>query len=152
MKRIFAIVLLLAFLQNPAHAQFFQTDLSVTGLSTHSVEQNYNPWTIHRKLGQYGLAGAGVATFIGSLAMGDDYFATTIIPVVGPWVTMARIEGDPNIGYLPGGRPLLIASGVTQGVFLIYFVISWVGESTYKARLSVQPSSSGAGMTLRYRF
>jgi len=111
-----------------------------------------NPYTVHKKIAQWGLASTIAATFIGSLAMGDDYFATTIIPVVGPFVTMARIESNPNDSYLPGGKPLLIASGVAQTGFLIYFIASWVGENSYNAKFSILPASHPIGLSVRYRF
>ena len=76
-----------------------------------------NPYTVHKKIASWGLASTMAATLVGSLAMNDEYFATTVIPVVGPFVTIVRIESDPNSTYLPGGKPLLIASGVTQTGF-----------------------------------
>lgn len=124
-----------------------------------AVERDdYNAGTIHKKVAQYGLAGSMAATFVGSLAMDDEFFETTVIPVVGPFVTMVRVESDPDIFYRPGGRPLLIASGVTQSAFLTYLVVAWIGETSYEAQhqsgLSVIPASSrgGTGVSLRYRF
>lgn len=111
-----------------------------------------NPYTMHKKIARWGLASTMAATLIGSLAMNDAYFATTVIPVVGPFVTIVRIESNPNDSYLPGGKPLLIASGVAQTSFLIYFIASLAGENSYNAKFSVLPSSHSVGVTLRYRF
>lgn len=121
-------------------------------------ENNYNPWTVHKKVASWGLAGSMSATMLGSLAMNDTYFGTTVIPVVGPFVTVVRIENDPNSFYRPGGKPLLIASGITQTAFLTYLTIAWIGETSYEGRnrsnLSVMPTGgrSGTGVSLRYRF
>jgi len=121
-------------------------------------ENDYNPWTIHKKVARYGLAGSMAATFVGSLAMDDVFFETTIIPVVGPFVTMVRIENDPTVYYRPGSKPLLIASGITQSAFLTYLVVAWIGETSYEARnrsnLSVMPTGgrAGAGIALQYQF
>jgi hypothetical protein len=111
-----------------------------------------NPYTVHKKIASWGLASTMAATLVGSLAMNDDYFATTVIPIVGPFVTMVRIESDPNSSYLPGGKPLLIASGVAQTGFLIYFIASWAGENSYNAKFSVLPSSHSVGIEMRYYF
>ena len=94
--------------------------LATTTPSVGLQSRGDNPHTIHRQIAALGLASTMAATLVGSLAMGDDYFATTVLPIVGPWVTMIRIENDPNSEYLPGGKPLLIASGILQGGFLIY--------------------------------
>lgn len=169
--RPLTLLLLLASIANPVFGQLSNDDSSskvatqiykseVIGESPYkkAQEENYNPWTIHRKVAQYGLAGSMGATMLGALAMNDNYFATTVIPVVGPFVTITRVENDPNAFYRPGGKPLLIASGVTQTVFLTYLTIAWVGESSYEARqqskLTVVPTRSraGTGLYLQYRF
>lgn len=111
-----------------------------------------NPYTVHKKIARWGLASTMAATLVGSLAMDDEYFATTVIPVVGPFITIVRIESDPYSTYLPGGKPLLIASGVAQTGFLIYYIVSWAGEKSYNAKFSVLPSPNSVGVVMRYRF
>lgn len=154
-----------------ANAQFYGEELDesdVTFLTRQSAvseeqyrvaRQNYyNPWSIHKKVARYGLAGSMAATLLGSLAMDDEFFATTVIPVVGPFVTIVRVENDPASYYEPGGKPLLIASGVTQSAFLIYLVVAWIGESSYDARhrsnFSLLPAVGRAatGLSFRYHF
>lgn len=126
---------------------------SEENLRKHSQSNDFsNPYTVHKKIARWGLASTMAATFIGSLAMGDDYFATTVIPVVGPFVTMVRIESNPNDSYLPGGKPLLIASGIAQTGFLIYFIASWAGENSYNAKFSILPSSHSIGLSVSYHF
>jgi hypothetical protein len=126
--------------------------------TSRSQAQEYNPWTVHRKVAQYGLAGSMAATLLGSLAMQDEFFETTVIPVVGPFVTIARVEGNEQLFYRSGGKTLLIASGATQSAFLIYLVTAYIGETNYAGRnqsgFSVYPTtgSKGTGLSLRYRF
>lgn len=122
-------------------------------------QTQYNPWTIHRKISAVGLAGSIGATLVGSLAMGDEYFATTVIPVVGPFITITRIENDPNAYYLSGGKQLLIASGIIQSAFLVYFVTSLIGESNYEGKylssnISVLPTHTlkGFGISMNIAF
>jgi len=155
---------------SPAFGQLAKTSLDETEVITRLYESNeprkvtdlkreaYNPWTVHRKVAQWGLAGSMAATMLGSLAMDDEYFATTVIPVAGPFITIARIENDPNAFYRPGGRSLLLASGITQTAFLAYLTVAWIGETSYEGRnqsnLSVVPTGGrgGTGLTVRYRF
>ena len=111
-----------------------------------------NPYRVHRKISAWGLASTALTTMAGSLAMEDEFYKTTIIPIIGPFVTIVRVENDPNAYYHPGGKPLLIASGVVQTGFLIYFIASWAGEQTYNAKFSILPASHLVGVTMRYRF
>ncbi|MEZ4702704.1 MAG: hypothetical protein R2834_20390 [Rhodothermales bacterium] len=128
--------------------------LSVSPGTSYAAGNTYrhNPYTIHKRIGALGLASVLSATLVGSLAMGDEYFATTVRPIVGPWVTMVRIENTPFGGFLPGGKPLLITSGILQASFLTYFVSSWVKEDTYNRRLAVVPAPNMQGVLLTYRF
>lgn len=81
----------------------------------------------------------------------------TVIPVVGPFITILRIEDDPSAFYQPGGKPLLIAAGVSQSAFLVYFVTSLIGENSYRNRqrqtqFSVTPMMNGTGVSMNIRF
>lgn len=111
-----------------------------------------NSYAMHRNIARWGFASTLTATFVGSLAMNDAFFATTVIPVVGPFITITRIEDDPDANYLPGAKPLLIASGVAQTGFLIYYLASLVGEKSHNERISLLPSSDLAGITMQFRF
>lgn len=167
-SRIFITALAAFFIffnySNNSFAQIQQTEISFLDRSEiYELDQaqhsQYNPWTIHRKISAIGFAGSMAATFVGSLAMEDEFFATTVIPVVGPFVTIARIENDPNSDYLPGGKQLLTASGIIQSAFAVYFVTSLIGESNYKGKylssnVSVAPiyASKGIGVSMNVRF
>lgn len=122
-------------------------------------QSQYNPWTIHRKISVYGLAGSIAATFIGALAMDDETFATTVIPIAGPFITTTRIENDASLYYQPGGKQLLTASGIIQSAFAVYFVTSLIGESNYKGKylssnvfVSPIPTSKGVGVSMNVQF
>lgn len=84
---------------------------------------SYNPskYKTNKNIGRYGWATVAAITLIGSSAMGDKMFATTVIPVVGPFKTIMRIEQDPNGEYLPGGKDLLYTSGILQASFFSWF-------------------------------
>ncbi len=119
--------------------------------------QTTNPYSVHVKRSGIGLGSAWGLTWILGLAMGDEYVSTTFLPVIGPWITMRRIERDRKtepIDYLPGGKPLLITSGLIQGGLLAYFVWSIVNNGSFSDDLSLSPvfDSRGSGMALTYRF
>ena len=111
-----------------------------------------NANTVHRQIAKWGLVSMMSATLVGSLVMDDEFAGTTLIPVVGPFVTLLRIEKDPNAFYRPGGKELLIASGVAQTGFLIYFIASWATEKSNNAKFTVSPSPRLVGATMRYSF
>ena len=97
-----------------------------------AAQEAENPWAQERRFAAYGLLGTWTATLVGSLATGDAFLGTTVIPVVGPWVTMTRVESGPAGEYVPGGKPLLITSGVLQTGLFVYLVYAWMNESTYR--------------------
>lgn len=113
-----------------------------------------NPWTVHRTISGWGLFSTWCATALGSAAMGDKMVATTVIPIVGPFITIMRIEDSPNTDYLPGGKELLIISGATQSAFAIYYVVSWIGQANYEPTygLSIQPTFQNSGIRITYKF
>jgi len=113
---------------------------------------NKNPYRLHKRVSLIGLAGSYTATVIGALAVGDETIGTTVIPVVGPWVSLVIIENDPEYYYLPGGQGLLIAAGIVQDCFLIYYLTALIKDHSYKRKLAVYPSTKMLGVTLTYRF
>ena len=117
---------------------------------------NYNPqkYKTKKNVGRFGWASVAGLTLIGSAAMGDEMFATTVIPVVGPFITMIRIENDPNYDYLPGGKGLLLTSGILQVSFFSYWMYYVIKDSNYKAQygLNINPNITNIGLTLSYNF
>jgi len=111
-------------------------------------------WETHKDIGGWGLLAAWGATVAGSAAMGDGYFGTTAIPIVGPLVTISRVESDPNAEYLSGGKGLLIASCVVQVGLATYFIVSWAKDSNSRKSksLSVHPSSKHVGVSVTFSF
>lgn len=104
--------------------------------------------------GRIGLATVTAITLIGSAAMGDEMFATTVIPVVGPFITIIRVENDPGLTYLSGGKTLLLTSGILQVSFFAYWMYYLVKDSNYKSEygISFYPNSDNLGFTFSYRF
>ena len=68
-----------------------------------------------------GLAVSWVGTVVGDLLYDDGYRQYTLVPVAGPWITLAKLGSNPG---WPGAKPLLILSGVAQTGFAAYFIIS----------------------------
>jgi hypothetical protein len=76
-----------------------------------------------RLISGLGLAASWVGTIVGDVLMNDGYRSTTLIPVVGPWITLARMGSNHDPGW-PGAKALLVISGIAQTGFATYFVIS----------------------------
>ena len=123
---------------------------------TQTVLFNYNPqkYKTMKNVGRYGWAAVAGLTLIGSAAMGDEMFATTVIPVVGPFVTIIRIENTPGGTYLPGGKGLLLTSGILQVSLFSYWMYYVIKDSNYKAQygLNIKPNMTNMGFTLSYNF
>ena len=84
--------------------------------------------------------------------MGDEMFGSTVIPVIGAFITIYRIESNPNFTYLSGGQGLLITAGVVQSFFATYYVYYLIKGSKHKSRFSIQPSIENFGIKLAYNF
>lgn len=125
-------------------------------MSFRSSDLQYVPdkYSTQKDIGRSGFATTLALTLIGSAAMGDDMFATTVIPIVGPFITMIRVENDPDYEYLSGGKELLITSGVLQVSFFSYWMYYVIKDSSYKDehRISFQPNFKNPGVILVYRF
>lgn len=121
-----------------------------------NVSSRYVPdkYSTQKAIGRYGSAATLGLTLIGSAAMGDEMFSTTVIPIVGPFITMIRIENDPDYEYLSGGKVLLITSGALQVSFFSYWMYYVIKDSSYKDkhRISFQPNFKNPGVILVYRF
>ena len=110
-----------------------------------------NPYKTHMLISGLGLGLSWVATAVVSLAVGDDFIETTLIPVAGPFITIARIESGRGY-YKEGGKGMLIVSGIMQTGFLAYFIISAAKKHSYNKKLVIMPSAMPAGLTISYRF
>lgn len=82
-----------------------------------------NPIRTHRLISGLGLAVIWTATVIVDLMYDDGYREFTLIPVIGPFITIGIIESKGE-EYWPGAKGLLILSGLAQSIFATYFVIS----------------------------
>ncbi len=113
-----------------------------------------NPYGIHKKIGGYGaLTSYGLTLLIGGL-MGDYTFGTTAIPIIGPIVSVIRIENNPYAYFLPGGKELLILSSVIQTSFAAYYIYALISSNNWKSKsnFSVEPSQNNIGISINYRF
>lgn len=82
------------------------------------------------------------ATALGSIAMGDEFAETTVIPVIGPWATRSLIESGKG-EYLPGAEPLLLIAGVAQGASFLYLMAALItGATTHGMRMGVSPDGA----------
>jgi len=106
------------------------------------------------KFYKYGWATTAGITLLGSAAMGDESFATTVIPVVGPFMTISQIENDPNLYYLPGAKNMLLASGLLQASFfslwIMYELLDLSLPSNYA--IAILPQSEAVGLSVAYKF
>ena len=98
------------------------------------------------------LASAWGLTALGGLAMDAD--GTTYLPIVGPWVSLARHAADDDWVYVPAGKELLITAGLIQAGLLSYFIASYLKQTSFSSGLTVSPlfNSRGSGIALGYRF
>ena len=119
-----------------------------------NLSRNKNPYSIHKKISGYGLFISWALTVIGSGVMGDEMFGTTVIPVVGPFITIQRIENDPYGTYLPGGKGLLTVSGIVQSSFAVFYIFSLINYSNWEphSRFSITPMINYHGISISYNF
>ncbi|MFA6618799.1 MAG: hypothetical protein WCT23_07015 [Candidatus Neomarinimicrobiota bacterium] len=111
-----------------------------------------NPYDTHKKIGGYGaLASYGLTVLVAGLMR--DY-ATTAIPIIGPLISVIRVESNPFVNFYTGGKELLILSSVVQASFTTYYLIAltkslqWESNSSF----SIAPSTNSIGITLNYKF
>jgi hypothetical protein len=104
------------------------------------------------KMAGIALASAWGLTVLGGAAM--DATATTYLPIVGPWVSLARHAADDYWVYAPAGKELLITAGIIQAGLLSYFIASYLKQNSFSSGFTVSPmlNSRGSGVALGYRF
>jgi hypothetical protein len=110
-----------------------------------------NPYKTHMLISGIGLGLTWVATAAVSLSYRGGFSNTTLFPVAGPFITMARIESGHG-HYDPFDKAMLIVSGIMQTGFLTYFIISAVKKHSYNKKLVIMPSAMPAGLTINYCF
>ncbi len=103
---------------------------------------------------KYGWATTAGVTLLGSAAMGDESFATTVIPVVGPFMTISQIESDPNLDYLPGAKNMLLASGILQASFVSFWFMFELIDMSLPTNIAIAilPQSESVGLSVAYIF
>ena len=131
----------------------FGTQPRSTSSTTH-IKNVRNQYERQKKIGRYGWASIASVTLIGSAAMGDQMFATTVIPVIGPFLTISRVESDPTRQYLPGAKDMLIFSGVAQVGFFSYWMLYAILDMSEPSNESFQiaPNREYPGLIVTYTF
>lgn len=119
-----------------------------------NIHMGKNPYSIHKKIGGYGaLASYGLTILIGGL-MWDYTYSTTVIPIIGPVISIIRVENNPFITFMTGGKELFILSSAVQTSFTAYFIYALVKSSNWESRsgFSVEPSQNNIGISINYKF
>lgn len=111
-----------------------------------------NPYSSYRRTATTLAVAAWGATALGAAAMGDVCVATTIIPVVGPFISMIRISSDPKLAFLPGGEPLLLGAGLIQAGLVTWAFAASAKESEFERRLTIGPGPTLLGASAAIRF
>lgn len=112
-----------------------------------------DPVRTHRMISGIGLATTYVSTVVVDLFYDDGFRKYTLIPVVGPFITIGKIENNRDIyEYWPGTKGLLILSGVAQTAFATYFVVSLVRHPKNDKTKNLTFTTSLNTMSVRIRF
>jgi hypothetical protein len=98
-----------------------------------------------------GLAISWIGTVVVDLLYDDGYRPTTVIPVAGPWITLARMASNHDPGW-PGAKALPILSGVAQTGLATYFIISLTRHPKPRETKNVAISASFNMINLRIQF
>jgi len=107
----------------------------------------------NRLISGIGLATSYGVTVIGDFLFDDGYRKYTLIPVIGPFITIGIIEkSHQNEEYWPGAKGLLILSGVAQSAFATYFIISLASHSKPAEMKNLAIVSSMNSVKLRVQF
>jgi len=107
----------------------------------------------HSRAFALGLASFYAATVIGDFIMDDFYRANTLIPVIGPFITIGIIENNSTAGYGGGGgQGLLILSGIAQTTFATLLVISLKKHTKPDETKNMTLESSLNSISLKIKF
>jgi hypothetical protein len=106
----------------------------------------------NRLISGIGLATSYGVTVIGDFLFDDGYRKYTLIPVIGPFITIGIIESHQNEEYWPGAKGLLILSGVAQSALATYFIISLERHSKPVETKNLAIVSSMNSIKLRVQF
>ena len=112
-----------------------------------------NPVRTNRLISGSLLAFSYGATVFVDFLYDDGFRQYTLIPVIGPFITIGKIESHKGeYEYWPGAKGLLILSGVAQSAFATYFVISLTKHSKLDKTKNITLASSLNSMTLKIKF
>jgi len=142
-------------IQSPKHLSIFGDTLRKALMSDLSASEETNPELNRirkqRLISGLGLAASWAGTVIVDLLRYDGYRRYTLIPVVGPWITLARMGSNHDPGW-PGAKALLVLSGIAQTGFATYFIISLTRHPRPKETKAVALSAGFNTVNLRILF
>jgi hypothetical protein len=106
----------------------------------------------NRLISGLGLAGSWAATIAGDLFFDDEYRGCTLIPVIGPFITIAAVSSRGGGSYWKGAEGLLILSGVAQTAFATYFIISLAKKpkSSETKPVTIWPSLTSLNLRIQF--
>jgi hypothetical protein len=104
-----------------------------------------------RLISGLGLAVSWGGTVIVDLLEQDGYRGSTLIPVIGPWITLARMARNHDSGW-PGAKALLVVSGLAQTGFATFFIISLTSHPKPKETKNLAISAGLNSINLKIQF
>jgi hypothetical protein len=141
--------------QSPEDLSIFRDTVRKAWMSDSSTSEQNNPELKRirkqRLVSGLGLAASWVGTVVVDLFYADGYRSTTVIPVAGPWITLARMAANNDPGWR-GAKALLILSGVAQSGFATYFIISLARHPRSKETRAVSLAAGFNTVNLRIQF
>jgi hypothetical protein len=141
--------------QSRENLSIFGDTLREARMSDSNTSEENNPQLNRirkqRLISGLGLAVSWAGTVIVDFLRYDGYRRYTLIPVVGPWITLARMASNHDPGW-PGAKALLVLSGIAQTGFAAYFIISLTRHPRREKTKAVALSAGFNTVNLRIHF
>ncbi|MCF7809464.1 hypothetical protein K9N50_00600 [bacterium] len=100
---------------------------------------------MREKIDCWGLYIVYLLTLLGDASVGDDIFAGSLIPVIGPFTTIDQIGAQ---GYYEGqetDKKLMLASGIVQSAFFVDLIITHFRYKKIEHRFALSIQSKQIG-------
>ena len=117
-------------------------------------ELELNRLQSRKHLDMIGIGGIYALTVLGDFAAGGDVGFGTLIPVVGPFIEIIRIENDPDVRFARSGKELLLLSGIAQSLIAFDYLNTSRKQSKLKRKYSwhFNPSVNNPGLVISIDF
>lgn len=119
--------------------------------TTEEKDTERNRIRTNRLISGLGLATSWIATVIVDSLVWDGYRQYTLVPVIGPWITLVKMASNEDQGW-PGAKELLFLSGVAQTGFATYFIISLARHPKPRETKNVAIWTNFNSINLRIQF